>query len=225
MNDDFIVPAWQGSPRVHAVFTTRSVAVPSERLRQRLPAEPVWLSQVHGKDVVNVDGREAARPQADAAVTSMPGVVIAVRTADCLPVLFADRAANVIAVAHAGWRGLAAGVLEAAVDAMNVDARDVDSWIGPAIGPQAFEVGRDVHDAYCVADAACARYFAPLREDKWLADLAGLARHRLAAIGVTSVAGGDCCTYTDAARFFSYRRERGAGRMALAAWISTGENA
>jgi len=225
MSDDFIVPSWLGAPRVHAVFTTRAVTVPGERLRERLPAEPVWLSQVHGKEVVNVDSRAVAQPQAAAAVTHTPGVVIAIRTADCLPVLFADRSASVVAVAHAGWRGLAAGVLEATVDAMRVDAHDVDAWIGPAIGAQAFEVGRDVYDAYCAADPACAACFAPLRDGKWLADLAGLARHRLAAIGVASVAGGDWCTYTDTDRFFSYRREKGAGRMALAAWISTGEDA
>jgi YfiH family protein len=185
----------------------------------------VWLKQVHGKEVADVDGYAIAQPQADAAVTRTPGVVIAIRTADCLPVLFADRSASVVAVAHAGWRGLAAGVLEATVDAMRVDARSVDAWIGPAIGAQAFEVGRDVYDAYCAADPACAACFAPLRDGKWLADLAALARHRLAAIGVASVAGGDWCTYTDSKRFFSYRREKGAGRMALAAWISAGEDA
>jgi YfiH family protein len=217
---DVVTPAWRGPARVRALFTTRAIAVPSAALRARLPADPVWLAQVHGKDVTEVNAPPASPPRADAALTRTPGVVIAVRTADCLPVLLADRVGSVLALAHAGWRGLAAGVLEATVDAMRADPRDIAVWIGPAIGPQAFEVGRDVYDAYCVADPASSAYFAPHREGKWLADLAGLARHRLTRIGVTSVDGGQWCTYTDRARFFSYRREKGEGRMALAAWIA-----
>jgi YfiH family protein len=204
------------------LFTTRAIAVPGAALRERLPADPVWLTQVHGNAVTEVDVAPASPPRADAAVTRTPGIVLTVRTADCLPVLLAHRDASVLAVAHAGWRGLAEGVLEATVQAMRADARDIAVWIGPAIGAQAFEVGRDVYDAYCVADPASARYFAAYRNDKWLADLAGLARHRLAAIGVTCVDGGQWCTYTDSARFFSYRREKGEGRMALAAWIAPG---
>jgi len=228
MNDDFIVPALPSPSRVRAVFTTRHVAVPGPYLRSRLPGEPVWMSQVHGRDVVEIDEHNiapslAARPQADAAVTRTAGIVIAIRTADCLPVLLADRAGDVVAVAHAGWRGLAAGVLEATVAAMHIDARDIEAWIGPAIGPRAFEVGADVYDVYCATDASCMRYFAPLREGKWLADLAGLATQRLESIGVASVARGPWCTYTDREQFFSYRREKGEGRMALAAWISPDE--
>jgi YfiH family protein len=218
---DVLVPSWRGPARVRALFTTRAIEVPGAALRERLPADPVWLAQVHGSDVVEIDAPPASPPRADAAVTRTPGVVITVRTADCLPVLLAHRDASVLAVAHAGWRGLAAGVLEATVRAMRVDARDIAVWIGPAIGPQAFEIGRDVYDAYCVADPASASYFAPYREGKWLADLAGLARHRLARIGVTSIDGGQWCTYTDRTRFFSYRREKGEGRMALAAWLAT----
>ena len=251
MTGGWIVPIWGGPSRVHAIFTTRNGGVSTgparsmdlgpahataadlagaigenrRRLRARLPSDPVWLSQVHGRDVVLVDGGNAdamrgSPPQADAAVTRTPGVVLSVRTADCLPVLVADREGSVVGVAHAGWRGLAAGVLDAAVSALRVPAQDIAAWIGPGIGPAAFEVGADVRDAYCDADALCARHFAALREGKWLADLAGLARHRLTALGVADVAGDPSwCTFTDADRFFSYRRDKRCGRMALAAWI------
>ena len=220
IDDAFIVPQWQGPARVHAVFTTRAIDVTGDKLRARLPSDPIWLSQVHGSEVVDVDVQRLSRPQADAAVTRTPGNVITVRVADCLPILLADRDASVVAVAHAGWRGLSAGVLENTVAAMRTDTTQIAAWIGPAIGPRAFEVGRDVYDAYCMRDPASARYFAPYRQGKWLADLAGLARYRLAAIGVSKVDGGHWCTYTDTDRFFSYRREKGAGRMALAAWIA-----
>jgi hypothetical protein len=143
-----------------------------------------------------------------------------VRTADCLPVLFADDAGTVVAVAHAGWRGLAKGVLETTVAAMDVSARRISAWIGPAIGATRFEVGADVRDAYC-GDAACIPHFAALREGKWLADLVGLAKTRLSRLGVTRIAGGLWCTHSDAARFFSHRREPGEGRMALVAWKSS----
>lgn len=217
---DLIVPEWQGPARVRAFFTTRLADV--DAVHAALPREPLRLAQVHGRAVAVVDAASIARlraeaPQADAAVTRMPGVVLTVRTADCLPVLFADRAASVVGVAHAGWRGLAAGVLEATVAALA--ARDVVAWIGPCIGPRAFEVGRDVYDVYCGGDAENARHFAPLREGKWLADLPALARRRLAAMGVDTVAGGTWCTYREQERFHSYRRDKATGRMALYAWL------
>jgi len=237
---DRIVPAWNGPARVQAFFTTLDVgsarATDQElagtiganrrRLRALLPSDPVWLSQVHGRDVVGIDGNTVERiraspPHADAAFTRTPGVVLTVRTADCLPVLLADRAGSTVAVAHAGWRGLAAGVLEAALDAMAVPGRDIVAWIGPAIGPRAFEVGADVRDAYCEPDPESALHFAPLREGKWLADLPALARRRLAARDVRDVAGGTWCTYSDPSRFHSYRRDKGSGRMALAAWLTS----
>ena len=248
---DWIVPAWRGPARVHAFFTTRNggtstgaaatldlgTASPAaadlagaigenrRRVGAALPSDPVWLAQVHGRDVVTVtaDGAAALRaapPQADAAVTRAPGIVVAVRTADCLPVLLAARDGGVLAVAHAGWRGLAAGVLDAAVAAMDVSAHEVACWIGPAIGPSAFEVGADVHAAYCASDAGAAAHFVALREGKWLADLPALARRRLAAIGVREVAVDGNCTHTDAQRFFSWRRDRSSGRMALLAWLA-----
>ena len=218
-DDGFIVPQWQGPARICALFTTRAIDVPGERLRAALPSDPVWLSQVHGNACVEIDRLRDSTPAADAVVTRTPGVAIAVRTADCLPVLFGDRAGTVVGVAHAGWRGLAAGVLEATVDALRVPSGEVAAWIGPAIGPARFEVGPDVYDAYCVSDPSCAVHFRPLRESKWLADLAGLAKHRLARAGVTRVDGGQWCTHTDAERFHSYRREKGTGRMALVAWL------
>jgi polyphenol oxidase len=249
---DWIVPTWNGPTNVAALFTTRNggasvgaaatfdvgpaqmsaddtngaVAENRRRLRAVLPAAPVWLAQVHGRDVVEIDeqalaGAHATPPRADAAVTRTPGIVLSVRTADCLPVLFADRAGTVIALAHAGWRGLAAGVLEATIAAMRVTAADLRVWVGPAIGPRAFEVGPDVHAAYCDADPGATECFCVLRAGKWLADLPGLARRRLAASGVHDVSIDGACTFTDSARFFSYRRDKRSGRMALVAWLES----
>jgi YfiH family protein len=251
---DWIVPAWNGPAQVEALFTTRNggasvgaaatldvgpaqlnaadrdgaIAENRRRLRALLPADPVWLAQVHGRDVVEIDERAVGRmhaipPTADAAVTRTPGVVLSVRTADCLPVLFADRAGSVVAVAHAGWRGLAAGVLEATIAAMRVPAADVHAWLGPAIGPRAFEVGPDVYAAYCDTDPGATDCFSMLRAQKWLADLPGLARRRLAASGVHDVAVDGSCTFTDCDRFFSYRRDKRSGRMALLAWLRPSE--
>jgi YfiH family protein len=216
---DLIVPQWQGSARIAALFTTRAVDVPGDRLRAALPADPVWITQVHGSTCIEVEGRTSDLPSADAAITRTPNLPITVRTADCLPVLFGDRAGSVVGVAHAGWRGLAAGVLESTIAMLGVAPTEISAWIGPAIGPTRFEVGRDVFDAYCAHDPACIAHFAPLREGKWLADLPGLARQRLARAGVTRVDGGTWCTYSDAERFHSYRRQKGAGRMALVAWL------
>jgi len=247
---DWIVPRWSGPENVGALFTTRrggasegacatmdvgtarpdaaalagAIGGNRARLRSFLPSDPVWLSQVHGRDVVHVDAANAdalraAPPAADAAITRTPGIALTVRTADCLPVLLADEAGHVVAVAHAGWRGLAAGVLEATVAAMAVAPFDVRAWLGPAIGKRMFEVGDDVLDAFGGRDAHAAACFARARDGKWLADLPALARQRLGAAGVTQVAGGHWCTHSESARFFSYRRERDSGRMALVAWL------
>jgi YfiH family protein len=197
------------------------------RLAQFLPASPVWLSQVHGADVARIDGANVARllaspPTADAAVTRIPGVVLGVRTADCLPVLFADRDGTVVGAAHAGWRGLAAGVLEATLRAMDAPPRNVAAWLGPAIGPRKFEVGGDVFAAFCDEDAAAAACFAPYCDGKWLADLYGLARLRLTRAGVTAITGGGQCTMTESARYFSFRGDRDTGRMATLVWLAAG---
>lgn len=243
---DWIIPAWAGPPRVRAFFTTRhggvstgagatfdvgaarpgpaedvaAIAENRRRLRELLPADPVWLHQVHGNDAVTITTAPAASPTADAAVTRTADTVLTVRTADCLPVLLANRAATVLGVAHAGWRGLAGGVLENAVAAMHAPASDIVAWIGPAIGPQAFEVGADVYAAYCGDDPTAHAYFKPNRAGKWMADLPGLARARLMRAGLADIAGGPWCTHTDAARFHSYRRDPRAGRMALVAWLA-----
>ena len=194
------------------------------RLAEFLPAAPVWLAQVHGTDVAGIDADNVAAmsltpPTADAAVTRTPGIVLGVRTADCLPVLFADRSGTVIGAAHAGWRGLAAGVLEATLRAMRVPARDIVAWLGPAIGPQKFEVGSDVFDTHRAADPAAVSCFAPLRDGKWLADLYALAQLRLQRAGVVAISGGGFCTLTETGRFFSYRGDKDAGRMATLVWI------
>jgi YfiH family protein len=224
----WIVPDWSAPAGIVAVSTTREGERDERaRLASLFGTDPVQLRQVHGTQVVAIDAHTrddalAHPPQADAAITRTRGIAIAVRAADCLPVLFADRRGGVVGVAHAGWRGLAAGVLEATLLAMDVDARDVVAWIGPAIGPRRFEVGRDVYDAYVGAEDSDAVCFVPHREDKWLADLPGLARRRLARAGVHRVAGGTWCTVEDPARFHSWRRDRSNGRMLTAIAIAPG---
>jgi YfiH family protein len=203
-----------------------------ERLRAALPAEPLWLNQVHGTRVLDADGplpadgmpTDGKPPEADAAVTRTPGRVLAVMTADCLPVLLADRAGTVVAVAHAGWRGLAAGVIENAVRAMNVSGDDIVAWLGPAIGPREYEVGSDVRDAFVAhdsahADPAAIDAFEARANGKYLADLYHLARRRLERVGVTDVHGGDACTFIERERFFSFRRDGQTGRMASLLWL------
>lgn len=212
----------------------RTVGDPAEHIaenRRRLdgfvPSSPVWLDQVHGTAVATLEGTEleAARakpPVADAAVTREPGVVCAVLTADCLPVLFADRSGRAVGIAHAGWRGLAAGVLEATIDALGalgVAPGDLVTWLGPAIGPAAFQVGADVVAAFAAIDPGSAVAFAPDARDRWRADIYRLAQRRLVAAGIADVAGGGLCTHADAARFYSYRRERETGRMAALVWL------
>lgn len=245
---DWIVPDWQAPSRVCAFATTRcggvstgaratmnlgrnigdeasALAENRRRLESFLPAPSTWLTQVHGANVAVLTARSphAPSPVADAAVTRDPGVVCAVLTADCLPVLLADRRGNAVGVAHAGWRGLAAGVLEAtitALDVLGIAAGDMMAWLGPAIGPDRFEVGADVRDRFCADDPTAEASFTPRRPGKWNADLFALARTRLARAGVSRVTGGGHCTHADAARFFSHRRERDTGRMATAIWLT-----
>lgn len=202
------------------------------RVQAFLPSAPVWLQQVHGADVIVVDaqhdvatahsahapGMRSRGPIADGAVTRAANVVLAVRIADCLPVLFADREATVIGIAHAGWRGLAAGVLERTLEAMRCDPARIVAWLGPAIGPQAFEVGTEVRDAFVDAHGDASHAFVETGPGKWLADLAALARTRLDRAGVARIGGGDMCTLSDPSRFFSFRRDGTAGRMAALLW-------
>jgi len=185
-----------------------------------LPSPPRWLRQVHGTTVVRFDHTvDAVEPEADAAVTTAPGVVLAILTADCLPVVLAADDGSEIGAAHAGWRGLAAGVLEATVAAMRTSPDRIVAWLGPAAGPQAYEIGAEVFDAFVANDAAAASAFVATRPGHWRVDLYALARRRLAAAAVTRVHGGGLCTITDAARFFSHRRDQRTGRMATLAWI------
>ncbi len=182
-----------------------------------------WLSQVHGTKVVDASEVLAAgNPvEADASFSRTPGVACAVMTADCLPVLLWDKDATVVASAHAGWRGLADGVVEATVDAMEVDPAQIFAWLGPAIGPDVFEIGAEVREAFLATDEGAAHCFgpSPFNDDRWVADLYELARRRLRRLDVESIWGGEFCTYADAARFFSYRRDGQTGRMATAIWL------
>jgi YfiH family protein len=188
------------------------------RRRLRLPAEPVWLEQVHGCNVAACDSA-GPRPQADAGYTDRQGVVCAVLTADCLPVLFCDRQGTRVAAAHAGWRGLAGGVLETAVAELAVPPAQLLAWLGPAIGPQAFEVGAEVRRAFAEQHAEAGDAFAAQANGRWLADLYRLARIRLGALGVNAVYGGGLCTFSDRERFYSYRRDQVTGRMATLIWL------
>lgn len=226
--DELIIPDWPAPPNVRALVTTRAIGdlraagEGRARIRARLPGEPLWLRQVHGCAVVSADAPGAATdaPEADAAVARVRGRVCAVLTADCLSVLLASRAGDVVGVAHAGWRGLAAGVIEATVAAMRSAPENLLAWLGPAIGPRAYEVGAEVRDALVARDALAHRGFSPSRPDHWWLDLYGIARQRLAASGVTQVYGGTMCTHTQVSRFYSWRRDRAAERMAALIWLA-----
>ncbi|HEX21914.1 MAG TPA: peptidoglycan editing factor PgeF [Chromatiales bacterium] len=186
-----------------------------------LPAEPLWLKQVHGTRIVMFDGPQVESPEADASVSAEPNRVCAVLTADCLPVLFCNRTGSRVAAAHAGWRGLAAGVLEATVAQMAVAPDEIMAWLGPAIGPQAFEVGEDVRAAFVDNDADSSAAFETTGDDRWLADIYRLARQRLARVGVTAVYGGDRCTVSEAGMFYSWRSDGNTGRMASLVWLAS----
>jgi len=199
-------------------------------VRAHLPAEPTWLAQVHGAQVaraghprVQVDRTGEYRlpdpPQADACVADAPRQVGVVLVADCMPVFFCDRAGARVAVAHAGWRGLSGGVLENTIAGMARDPREIIAWMGPAIGPDAFEVGPEVREAFLARDAGADAGFRPGKPGKYMGDLYVLARRRLEAAGVASVHGGGFDTYHDAERFFSYRRAAQSGRMGAFIWM------
>lgn len=200
-----------------------SDAVRANRQRLRvalhLPSEPCWLNQVHGARVIEA-GAWQQPPQADACIARSAGLVCAVMTADCLPVLLCSRQGDRVAAAHAGWRGLAGGVLESTVNSLGLPGTELLAWLGPAIGPQAFEVGDEVRIAFTAQDAHAAQAFVPShRPGHWLANLYLLARQHLARLGVAAVYGGGLCTYADEARFFSFRRDGQCGRMASLIWL------
>ena len=243
---DLIVPDWPAPKNVKAFFTTRNggasagvyaslnlgahvgddpgrVEENRRRLRELLPAVPVWLNQVHGVNVLRSDARASGTDgaaAADASVTARREVVCAVLVADCLPVLFCTEDGSRVGAAHAGWRGLQAGVLEQTVEAMGADPAHVLAWLGPAIGPNAFEVGADVFEAFTLTaseDAVAFRAIAD-RSGKYFADIYALARARLQRAGVRKIFGGQFCTVSEPARFFSYRRDGRTGRMAGLIW-------
>lgn len=235
-----IVPDWPAPKNVKSLSTTRqggesaapydslnlglhvgddaqAVTANRKRLLAHLPKEPMWLNQVHGVEVCQ---QYAGVCDADASVSTQANDVCVVMTADCLPVLFCDAAGTQVAAAHAGWRGLADGVLEQTL-AHFESPQSVMAWLGPAIGPDAFEVGQEVKDQFCAWHADCEACFkASTQPGKWLADLYALARLRLKQAGVTQVYGGEFCTFSDEARFFSYRRDGVTGRMASCIWLA-----
>ena len=222
---DLMRPDWPASPKVRALVTMRtfgdmSLGESKARLRTLLPAEPAWLRQVHGTSIIDADTRTIDKPQADGAVAHAAGAVCAVMAADCMPVLLADQDGTVVGAAHAGWRRLSAGVIEAALDAMHIPPQSVLAWLGPAIGPRVYEVGADVREAFVSRDAAAAAAFTPTRPDHWLLDLYMIAAQRLKRRGVSRIYGGGLCTYSDAERFYSFRRDRRAERMAALIWLA-----
>ncbi len=183
-----------------------------------LPFPPRWLRQVHGTAIAIEPG--ADEPEADAAITAIPGTVLAILTADCLPVVLVAKDGSEIAAAHAGWRGLCAGVLEATVAAMRTPPERLVAWLGPAAGPDAYEIGEEVFDAFTACDGRARMAFLPTRPGHWKVDLYMLARQRLLDTGVTDVHGGGLCTISDPASFFSHRRDGRSGRIATLAWIA-----
>jgi len=247
MSGQWLIPDWDAPSAVRALATTRgggvsaapyaslnlathvgddprSVASNRRRLRQGippLPADPLWLEQVHGTRVVAAE-HYTEGAEADACVARTPGRVCAVLSADCLPLLFCAEDASVVAAAHAGWRGLSAGMIEACVAATATPPARLLAWLGPAIGAQAYEVGDEVRAVFCQQDAAAQRAFVPQAPGKWLCDLYLLARQRLTALGVHRVSGGGHCTFSDPRRFYSYRRDGVTGRMASCIWLDRG---
>jgi YfiH family protein len=185
-----------------------------------LPSEPTWLSQIHGTDIVELPYTGSQVPQADGSVSREVGPVCVVMTADCLPVLLCDDRGTVVAAAHAGWRGLAAGVIEQAIKTMAVPPESVMAWLGPAIGPEVFEVGEDVVQAFVDQQIESQQAFLQISQDRWLADIYCLARLRLQSMGVGQIGGGGFCTYHEAERFYSYRRDKLTGRMAALIWLT-----
>ena len=224
MRADVIIPDWPVPSGVRGMVTTRAMgdmksAAGRKRLRALLPAEPVWLRQVHGTAVVDA-ANVLAGTAADGSYARQKNIVCAVMIADCMPVLLAHDAGEVLGIVHAGWRGLCAGVIEAALAAMGVPAGRILAWLGPAIGPADYEVGDEVRAAFVDRDARAAIAFQPGRPGHWQLDLYAVARQRLASSGVARVCGGGFSTAADAGRFFSHRRGQARERMAAAIWLA-----
>lgn len=239
----FITPNWPAPSNIRAVFTTRLGGtsrapydslnlgdhvgdIPKTVVQNRcllsdalsLPNEPCWITQVHGTHIVNTQDWQK-NDEADACSSTTPSAVCAVMTADCLPILLCNKAGDYVAAIHAGWRGLADGIIEATIAKSPCDPSEIMAWLGPAIGPQSFEAGNDVRDIFLSQSPTDISGFTPLNEHKWLVDMYHIARHRLAAVGVLQVYGEPNCTMLDPKRFFSFRRDGTTGRMAALIWI------
>lgn len=240
--EHFLIPDWPAPKNVRALQTTRNggiSAAPYDRfnlstsvgdthsavaynrklLEPVFPGEPVWLTQVHGVRVADAAQDNIQPVVADACISSQPGAVCVTMTADCLPVLLCDDKGSVVSAVHAGWRGLCDGVIEHAVQAMNVPCNTLMAWLGPAIGRQAFEVGDEVRSEFIARDRQAATAFTPGTSGKWFTDIYQLARMRLNNLGITRIYGGGLCTYTDSTNFFSYRRDNITGRMGTFIWL------
>lgn len=239
-----IAPSWPAPSHIRACTTTRgggvsrppyhslnlahhvgdrAEAVKANRIRLQqsllLPSEPSWLEQIHGKRIVSASQGPGQR--GDASIACEPGPVCAILTADCLPLLLCDRKGTRVAAVHAGWRGLAAGIIEAAISALEIPEDRLLAWLGPAIGPSAFEVGSEVREVFLEQDRRHASAFRAHGQNRWLADIYQLARQYLTQQGVRSIYGGPYCTVTDSQRFYSYRREGPTGRMATLIWLTS----
>lgn len=246
--NDWIIPDWPAPNNVKALFTTRTggisrgnngvyaslnlgahvndnandVAYNRALLRGYLPSEPKWLKQVHGTLPIWIEHATEKIPEGDAVLSRTHAKVCAVMVADCLPVFLCDKAGTIVGIVHAGWRGLVGGIIEHSIAAMQVDPGQLMAWLGPAIGPSHFEVGMDVYEAFVSHDEQAIKAFMPKEAphgNKWLADIFLLARQRLINSGVTEISGGGVCTFSDPARFFSYRRDGETGRMAALIWL------
>jgi polyphenol oxidase len=206
----------------HVGDNSQAVAQNRRCLRDQLslPGEPAWLDQVHSNVVVTA-AEWPSPPRADACVTHQARRVCAVLTADCLPVLFCSRSGDRVAAAHAGWRGLAAGILDNTVATLDVPGNELIAWLGPAISQPAFEVGDDVRAAFLTRDDSAVEYFTPNARGRWQCDLYELARRNLRKLGVREIYGGEHCTYAEADCFFSYRRDGQCGRMATLIWATS----
>lgn len=243
LHPEWLVPDWPAPRRVRAFVTTRAGGVSTGEyasmnlgrhsgddaekvarnrliVRERLPAMPRWMAQEHGAEVADLDRlAEDEVATADAATASVPGRVGVVLTADCMPLFLCDERGHRVGVAHAGWRGMAAGVIENTVRALGAEPAKLMAWMGPTIGPAAFEVGPEVREAFVATDPGAAVAFVRHKPGKYMADLYALARLRLQSAGVARVFGGGFCTYLEADRFFSYRRQQKSGRMGAFIWM------
>ena len=244
---DWIFPDWPAPSRVKALFTTRNNGVSGAPytsfnlgghvgddptrveqnralLRSFLPEDPSWLNQVHGTTVIDAGARRAGIPEGDAVFTRQRANVCAILVADCLPILFCDREGTIVGLMHAGWRGLAADIIQRTISMIDLPGSQLMAWLGPAIGPDRFEVGEEVRNIFIQRDSKSARAFVrPAAVDnsgKWLADIFLLTRQQLMDAGITEIYGGGVCTYNDPARFFSYRRDGVTGRMAGLIWLA-----